>query len=240
VLDLGSTPFNKHIASPEVYVDLMGRKIRMLYHGCGPTEAAFKAKGQLTAYAESTDGINFEARGPYLGEAYIRVFKKDDWWYGFSGGPERRLSRTKELGQPFEAGPVLEVEGEPYAPCPPGESIDSIYRMRHVALQLRGENLVIYYSNVGDAPERIKRTVVPVSGDWTTWRGGKPQEVLRPEMPWEGADEPVMTSKGGVKLYAVNEVRDPFVFEEDGQSWLFYSVAGEQGIGLARIVDPEV
>jgi len=30
--------------------------------------------------------------------------------------------------------------------------------------------------------------------------------------------------------------RDPFVYEEDGRVYLFYSVAGEQGIGLAEVV----
>jgi hypothetical protein len=33
----------------------------------------------------------------------------------------------------------------------------------------------------------------------------------------------------------VNELRDPAVFELDDQLWLLYSVAGEQGIALARL-----
>ncbi len=239
VLDSVAAPFRQHIASPEVIVDPVARKIRMLYHGCGLTMANKTGQSQMTAYAESADGLHFEPGGGYLAEPYLRVFQKDGWWYGFGGGLERRFSRSRELNKPFEAGPVLEVEGEPYAPCPPGKSLDLAFRMRHVALQLRGEHLVIYYSNVGDAPERIKRTVVPVSGDWTTWRGGKCQEVLRPELPWEGADEPVVPSVRGAKHQPVNEVRDPYVFEEAGQSWLLYTVAGEQGIALARILDAE-
>jgi hypothetical protein len=240
VLDLAATPFSRHIASPELIVDHEARKIRMLYHGSGPTEANPAKRGQSTTYAESSDGLRFVSERQYLAEPYLRVFRKDGWWYGFSGGGDRRLSRSRQLNEVFEHGPVLDIEGEPYAACPEGQSVDRIYRTRHVAFQLRGDQLAIYYSNVGDAPERIKRTVVSLAGDWTTWRGAKYQEVLRPEMAYEGADEPFVISVGGSKHTPVNEVRDPYVFEEEGVSWLFYSVAGEQGIGLARLVDPEV
>jgi hypothetical protein len=33
----------------------------------------------------------------------------------------------------------------------------------------------------------------------------------------------------------VNQLRDPALFEEDGQVYLLYSVAGERGIALARV-----
>lgn len=235
VLDLADTPFKGHIASPEVIVDPVARKIKMLYHGSGPTDANPSGQGQRTAYAESVDGLHFKAERNYLAPPYLRVFFLEGWWYGFGGGPDRQFSRSRDLAMPFEAGPVLEIEGEAFAACPPGQAIDRVYRMRHVAFQRRGGELLIYYSNVGDAPERIKRTRVSLKGDWTTWRGGKCEEVLRPEKLYEGADEPVVASVGGSKHHAVNEVRDPYVFEEDGQTWLFYSVAGEQGIGLARL-----
>jgi hypothetical protein len=58
-------------------------------------------------------------------------------------------------------------------------------------------------------------------------------------MFWEGADEPLVPSMGGSKHRPVNEVRDPYVFVENGQSWLLYAVAGEQGIAMARIQDQE-
>jgi hypothetical protein len=33
-------------------------------------------------------------------------------------------------------------------------------------------------------------------------------------------------------------MRDPFVFEEQGQAFLFYSTCGEQGIAAATLVIP--
>jgi len=32
-----------------------------------------------------------------------------------------------------------------------------------------------------------------------------------------------------------NSIRDPFVFEDDGQLYLFYSGGGERAIGVARL-----
>jgi hypothetical protein len=33
----------------------------------------------------------------------------------------------------------------------------------------------------------------------------------------------------------VHELRDPAIYEEDGRLYLLYSVAGEQGIAIARL-----
>jgi hypothetical protein len=33
----------------------------------------------------------------------------------------------------------------------------------------------------------------------------------------------------------VNQLRDPAIFEEDGQIYLLYAVAGESGIAIAEI-----
>lgn len=235
VLPIAETPFKGHIASPELIVDHAARRIGMLYHGAGPTEPNATGHGQVMAYAESADGLAFRSERRYLAESYLRVFRRDGWWYGFSGGAYRRFSRSRSLNEPFEPGPVLEIKGEAFSAAPEGTEIDRIYRIRHVAFQLHGDRLTIYYSNVGDAPERIKRTVVELGGDWTTWKGGPVQEVLRPERSWEGAEEPLVASVGGAKHHPVNELRDPFVFEENGRCWLFYTVAGEQGIALGEL-----
>ena len=33
----------------------------------------------------------------------------------------------------------------------------------------------------------------------------------------------------------VNQLRDPAIFEENGEVYLLYAVAGESGIGIARL-----
>ena len=37
------------------------------------------------------------------------------------------------------------------------------------------------------------------------------------------------------RAVALNELRDPAVFRDGGNAWLLYTVAGEHGIGLARL-----
>jgi hypothetical protein len=36
---------------------------------------------------------------------------------------------------------------------------------------------------------------------------------------------------------AVHQLRDPAVYEEDGRTYLLYSVAGESGIAMAELFD---
>lgn len=241
VLSIEDAPFSHHIASPDVHVDEAARKIVMHYHGCRPTGENPFPHGQLTCYAESADGLNFSSDTTYLAQPYLRTFYRGGWYYGLSGGFRRHFSRSRDRRRPFEVGPVLEIEGEDFTDFSTYDRDDPdarpVYRTRHVCFHLRGDDLDVYYSCVGDRPERIKRTTVDLSGDWEDWRGCEPTEALQSERDWEGANEPLVRSEGGSKHQPVHELRDPYVHEEDGRGYLFYSVAGEQGIGLAEVTD---
>jgi hypothetical protein len=111
--------------------------------------------------------------------------------------------------------------------------------VRHSALLKRGSTLHVFYTRAGEAPERILHATIPLAGDWTTWRESQPVEVLRPELPWEGALLPLEPSRRGSIDVPVNELRDPAVFEEGGRIYLLYSVAGERGIALAEVTLPD-
>ena len=233
VLPIDATPFDDHIASPDVHVDHAAKRITMHYHGDGCLEVNSLPFGQVTCFAQSADGLSFVSDRRYLAESYLRTFRFDGWFYGFSGGPQRRFSRSRALCEPFEAGPALAVPGEPFAhdvPQAPGE-----YRMRHVAFDRDGPQLAIYYSNVGDCPERIKRTRIMLDGDWHTWQASEAEEVLAPATAYEGVESPLRASQGGDKHYPVHELRDPFVFEDAGMRYLLYACAGEQGIAVATL-----
>jgi hypothetical protein len=119
---------------------------------------------------------------------------------------------------PFERGPTL------FGPD-----------QRHTAVMRRGRTLHVFWTRVGDAPERIYASAVDLAGDWTDWRAGDPTEVLRPERPWEGADLPVEPSWRSAIGRPVNQLRDPCVFEDDGGAYLLYALRGEQGIGIAEL-----
>lgn len=208
----GSDEDRPHIASPEVIVDEEQRRIRMYFHGM------LEDSVQMTRVALSPDGIHFEARPELLSSPYLRVFRFRGRYYGI--GMPGILYRSLDGLSAFAARPGL-LFG---------------VNLRHTAVLLRGSDLFIFFSRVGDAPERILCATMDLAdADWRNWRPSRPFEVLRPELPWEGAGEPVSPSLRGEITRPVNQLRDPAIFQEAGQTYLIYAGAGEQAIGMARL-----
>jgi hypothetical protein len=127
-------------------------------------------------------------------------------------------------------------------PFPGGEARDENANTpgpRHVALHRVGNELRVYYSNIGDAPERILRRRIQLTVDWKSWSAGSAEEVLRPETEDEGATLPLQKSVAGAMKGRENALRDPGIFvDTDGRVYLLYSVAGESGIGIAELILP--
>ena len=202
-----------HIASPDVHVDDETRIIVMYFHGLeGPGV-------QVTRVATSTDGIRFEARPEVLGRTYLRAFGHDGMTYAMA--MPGQFYRSADGFTAFEEGPLL------FNPD-----------MRHAALLPRGDTLYVFWTQVGQVPERILLSTIDISGDWTTWRESEAVEVLRPERDWEGADAPLEPSVRSTAYGHVNQLRDPAVYVEDDRVFLLYAVAGESGIGLAEVFLP--
>ena len=199
-----------HIASPDVHVDAAAREFRMYFHGLMPDGS------QLTRVALSPDGVRFRARGAPVGLPYFRVFRRAGWHYAL--GMPGIFFRSKDGIENFERGPAL-------------FSSD----MRHSALLVRGDSLHVFWTQVGDVPERILCSRIELDPDWARWRESQPEEVLRPEAPWEGAKLPLKPSVRGAALAPVHQLRDPAIFEEDGEAYLLYSIAGERGIAIAKL-----
>ena len=207
VLEEITTP---HIASPDVHVDEVGRRIVMYFHG-------LEAVGhQVTRVATSLDGIDFVARPEVLGRSYFRVFPHKTMTYALAMPGQLYQSHDGLSG--FTAGPML------FNP-----------NMRHAALLRRGDELLVFWTQVGDAPERILLSRIDLSGDWMGWKDGPAVEVLRPERTWEGAGAPLTPSVRSTAYGQVNQLRDPAIFEERGRVFLLYAVAGERGIAIAEL-----
>lgn len=204
--------FPWHIASPDVHVDEERQEVRMYFHGLADLE-----NNQRTRLAISKDGLQFETLPEILCPSYLRAFRHDGAWYGIA--QVGTLYRSSDGIAPFERGPQLW----------PG--------MRHGAICIRGTMLHWFYSRWGDAPERILCSSVELSGDWRTWTASEPVEVLAPLHDWEGASLPIKPSQVGATLEELHELRDPAIFEneDDGKTYLLYSVAGESGIAIAEL-----
>ena len=78
-------------------------------------------------------------------------------------------------------------------------------------------------------------STIEMAGEWTTWRASDAVEILRPEAPYECADLPNAPSEAGDVDGPVRQIRDPFLFDDDGRTYLFYATCGEQGIAAAQI-----
>ena len=229
--------FYTHVASPEILIDPVGRRIVMWYHGWWtngerwPNEPAAARRwarergyGQFTQAAESTDGLHFTVRPAITKTSYLRVFPYRGQLYGVSRLGQ--LSRAADAGATFNLGTRAFADGA-YAD-----------RVRHVALLRRGDQLHVFFTAIGDAPERVLRSIIELAGDWTTWRATAPVDVLGPETGYECANLPNAPSAAGDVDVPVRQMRDPFVFEEAGRLTLFYTTCGEQGIAGATIVLP--
>lgn len=206
--------FQKHIASPDVHVDEQNKEIRMYFHG-----PAKDQKGQYTGVALSKDGLTFNASDQILGKFYFRAFQWNGTTYaiaknGNSGWGE--LYRSTDGLTPFESRGNF------------------IRNMRHCAVLLRNNHLLVFYSRKGDAPERIVAATVNLTDDWTEWTESEPIDVIQPELDYEGTAYPNEPSNYG-SATEVRQLRDPFIFEEDGRTCLFYTIGGEMGIAMAEL-----
>lgn len=198
-----------HIASPDVYVEPARRRLVMYFHGLGHDGE------QVSLTATSQDGLAWQLSGPMIAQVYLRAFRHGGTGYALAWAGQV-LRRT--AGGGFEPGPT---------PFPPGH--------RHAAVLVRGDALHVFWTRIGDAPERILHSTVDLSGDWREWRIGATTEVLRPERPWEGADLPVLPSGIGTAARRENALRDPCFFEDGGRLYLIYAGGGEYALGLAEV-----
>ena len=210
LVDNGDDGDYPHIASPDVYVDHRARQVRLYYHG------RMHNGLQRTRLALSDSGFDFIAREEILGLPYMRIFRHEDYFYAIS--MPARLYRSRDGLGGFEEGPRLTEEP-----------------IRHHALLRHRQQWYLFWTRVGDIPERILVSTLETGADWIEWRLGETVEVHRAQRHWEGADLPAEASRYGAIMQPVNQLRDPAIFEEDGRIYLLYAIAGEQGIAIGEL-----
>ncbi len=198
-----------HIASPDVHIDRENQQIIMYIHGRDVGR-------QLTRVALSADGINFEGKPEVLGRPYFRVIRHGGYHYALS--MPGYLYRSRDGLMDFEQGPRFFNDN-----------------MRHSALLIRDNNLHVFWTQAGHAPERVFMSVIAMDGDWMSWKESDPVEVLRPQTEFEGVNLPIEASRRGYIDERVNQLRDPAIYQDDGDIYLLYSVSGEHGIAVARV-----
>jgi hypothetical protein len=242
----------QEVASPRVFVDDQNQRIVMLFHtfsGVEREDGSLGAKGQKTHAATSQNGLDFnqDIQPARLGAFYFDVFTYAGRAYAFANqgyffaAPEGATLEngcwwTPPVGFNYKnelwtrrGGPVREDHE-----ADPEEDQDN---PRHFGNRVVGNQLHLFFTRRDDGPESILLTKIDLdTGVWTQWNSSYPPEhILSPERGWEGADYPPEPSTGGGAT-GVNQLRDPFIYEEDGRVFLFYCGAGEEAIGLAELI----
>lgn len=238
-----------HIASPDVHVDDAGKRIVMYFHGVTRRDNS-DVKEQQTYVATSPTGLHFSTGlVPLpLSRSYLRVFEHNGLLQGLAS---KAFYRPRNNAAPWEAsGDATAVERELWKGhntrllafrdegLPPGNGKrKSSPQPRHLGLYLSGDTLHVFFTMKKHAPERILATAVDLTADdwFEAAATGSPAEILRPEREWEGATLALRPSTRGVAIQPENALRDPFVFSDNGNLYLFYAGGGEQAIGLARL-----
>lgn len=214
VMALDEALFAGHIASPDVHIDAGRQQFRMYFHGSDtPTGGGGK---QTTRLAFSGDGLHFRAQPEDLGAPYWRVFRWRGYHYALA--MPGIFYRSSDGMNDFVQGPTL------FTPA-----------MRHAAVMLDRHTLTVFYSNVGDKPERILAATIDLRPDWMQWRASEPLVILEPELNYEGGLLPRAPSVRGLAREPLCQLRDPALFQENGRTYLLYAVAGERGIAIAEL-----
>jgi hypothetical protein len=215
VLQLADTAASDHIASPDVHLDHERRLVRMYFHGCD----AQTPTRQVSFLATSPNGLEFRAAPQVLAPFYLRVFRHEGWYYGLAKLQNKSgvLLRSLDGAGRFELGRKI------------------LPRMRHAAVLTCGNRAWLFYTRIGDAPEHLLCARLDLEHDWKRWTPNTEAVVLEPELDYEGADEPVTASRSGAAAGRRCELRDPAVLVDEGIVYLFYAIAGEQGIAVAEL-----
>ena len=209
-----------HVASPDMHVDGAGREILMYFHCPADSAGGVDIGQQKTFLAASRDGLRFRADTQPLGPAYFRVFRRGEYYYTVVRAGA--LLRSHDMRSPFEPGPTL-IGGS------------SSQFLRHAAVYVQGDVLRVYYSRIGDRPERILLSEARLSSDWVQWRATPPATVLSPDQDYEGVDRPLEISRPDEARGPVRQLRDPAIFREGPRTYLIYSIAGESGLAIAEL-----
>ena len=167
--------------------------------------------GQYTFESYSADGINFISYDKVLTPFYHREFEYLGDTYALCKNKNKNSQLYKK--EVFKYKLLYELL--------PGS--------RHTAIHVEDNIMYIVYSLVGESPERLYVCKI------VDWEIDSNYELARPNLIWEGADQPLVTSHYGMSLGFNNELRDPYIYSENNQLYLLYSYGGESGISFGKL-----
>ncbi|BCU03102.1 hypothetical protein [Pandoravirus japonicus] len=234
--NLGNLSSSTEVASPEAYVDEANRRIGLYVHARLP----YNGYKSLTGIAFSPDGLRFDMRPGFFALPYVRRFTwRGDRDHVYLLDRRGNLLRSPDGYTDMETGNSAAGDAFTNASMVNGNGYTGL--LRHLGVSVVGDTLYVFGTRVGDAPERILWTSMDLTclrRNWTACAtAGLAKEGFRPEYDYEGANLPNVPSNKGSANGPVNQLRDPFVFADGDDCYVFYAAAGETSIAAARVDD---
>lgn len=234
VIQLPSNTSCSSLHSPSIVVDDEERSMFMYIHGHGCKGVS----AQPTLVFRSTDGVKWTRTtdGLYLFRDLFYLTPltsrrhEDGYFYAAAKTQESPegsaiLCRSTSMAGPFERGPIL------------GRGL----RHLHVHL-VQDRHLFIFFTLIGDAPERILLGTVDMmtdDDDWMKWKLLPGPTILEPRFDYERGNARTTPSAAGGANGPRVELRDPrFIADDDTDGLsglLFYTVQGEQALASAYL-----
>lgn len=212
-----------HIASPEIYLDTLNKEIILYFH----SRSKRLGREQVTFVATSKNGINYKLKhlNP-IAPFYFRIFKHKNFYYGLTKGGDLFKSKCKFRKFKFQKNIFNKYEDKYH---------NKRGSIRHLCLLKREEYLEVFFTKIGDKPERIYRGILKLLYNQKNWKITNIEEILRPTKVYEGSKIKLEKSEPGPSKKIENAVRDPYILNDNNKTYLFYSIKGEKGIALAKI-----
>jgi hypothetical protein len=210
VLSLKNTPGNDHIASPEIIIK--DNKFILYYH----TIYNIGYNSQSTFVAESYDGLLFVSTNRNISHPYFRYFEYQSNSYGIAMKGHSCQHIYNFINNKFI------------------DNCDILQKTRHCHVKLINNKLFIFYSVVGDCPEHICFSEL-CKNDNGTFYTLEQKSLVYPELEYEHNNLPPIKSKYGASFEKINQLRDPYVYVEEDNVYILYSICGEQGIAIAKL-----
>lgn len=210
VLSVKDTPGKNHIASPEIIIK--ENKFILYYH----TVYNSGYNTQSTFMAESYDGLSFVSTNTNISHPYFRYFEYQSNSYG--------IAMNGCLGQHiynFINNTII-------------DNHDILENTRHCHVKQIKNKLFIFYSVVGDCPEHICFSELCKNEDGTFYTLEQ-KSLIYPELEYEHNNSAPIKSKYGASFEKINQLRDPYVYVEDENVYILYSICGEQGIAISKL-----
>lgn len=217
-----------HMASPEIYIDHDKHEIRLYFHA----RSRSRGREQWTFLANSHDGYSFKkCVDKPLAPFYLRLIYWKKCFYGISKGGNLWYSKDGKSaflpgGNPFDRNLSNEIWHNNQG------------AIRHVGLSVLDDVLKVYFTRIGHGPERILRSNIAISDpNCINWSAEPEEEVLRPELDYEGVNMPIVKTTSGSSLNFENALRDPYIINVGNETYMFYVVGGESGIAICRLTE---